>query len=159
MVLRSKLENQTRYTLEYSKIYESYEKKNAASFYKSFDVFLCHSSKDIKEILQIKAYLKKVYNQEAYVAEVDDPQLNPAKANKATAEVLKKRMENSSKLYFVLSKYSQRSTWMPWELGYFNGIKKDDNKIKVLPIVDNYDSEANQFEGHEYLELYDKISI
>lgn len=159
MVLRSTLENKIGYTLEYNKIYENYENKTIAALYKNFDVFLCHSSRDIKEIIQIKAYLKKFYNQEAYVAEVDDPQLNPAKANKATAEVLKKRMENSYKLYFVLSKYSQHSTWMPWELGYFNGIKKDNNKIKVLPIIDSYDSEVNQFEGHEYLELYDKITI
>lgn len=118
-----------------------------------YDIFLCHSSKDIDEIKRLKEYLRRNANKEAYVCELDDPQLDPSKANKKTAEILKKRMENSSELYFVLSKNSQKSTWMPWELGYFNG-KKSDSVIYVYPIIDNYESEIKNFDGHEYLELY-----
>lgn len=120
---------------------------------KKYDIFLCHSSKDIDEIKRLKEYLRRNANKEAYVCEIDDPQLDPSKANKKTAEILKKRMENSSELYFVLSKNSQKSTWMPWELGYFNG-KKSDSVIYVYPIIDNYESEIKNFDGHEYLELY-----
>ena len=129
--------------------------ENAQYEYKKYDIFLCHSSKDIDEIKKLKQYLKN-QGKEAYVCEVDDSHLDPSRANKKTAEILKRRMENSSELYFVLSKNSQKSTWMPWELGYFNG-KKSDSKIYVYPIIDSNEQEINGFEGYEYLELYPKI--
>jgi len=158
MVKRSQLNEVINYrATNYSSIKESYERKSVTLSSKKFDVFLCHSSKDIDEIMRLKAYLKYMENKEAYVCELDDPQLDPSKANKKTAEVLMKRMENSSELYFVLSKNSQESTWMPWELGYFNG-KKIWPRIYVYPIIDNYNSEVQNFKGHEYLELYDVIN-
>ena len=139
MIKRSVL-NSTNLNVSYRtylNIQEEYKKKKSSPSYKNFDVFLCHASKDIEEILKLKAYIKYFENKDAYLCEVDDPQLDPSKANKKTAEILQNRMEHCNELYFVISRNSQKSTWMPWELGYFNG-KKVYPKIYVYPIIDNY---------------------
>ena len=159
MVQRSNIKSFVSGSSELNIIVKNRSFNISESQYKTYKIFICHSSKDINEILELKAYLKKKYGWDAYVAEVDDPQMNPQKADKYTAKILKNRMENSLELYYVLSKNSQRSTWMPWELGFFNALKNDDSKIKILPIVDTNDSEVYNFEGHEYLELYEKTSI
>lgn len=139
-------------TAEYRNINESYIKKSKTPYYDTFDIFLCHSSSDIDEIIKLKSYLLKKYNKKAYVCEVDDPQLNPAKANKETAKILQERMKASEELYFVLSKNTQKSIWMPWELGYFDGRKH--KNIKIFPLIDDSEYEIFDFEGQEYLELY-----
>lgn len=139
-------------TAEYRNINEAYIRKSETPYYETFDIFLCHSSSDIDEIIKLKSYLLRQYNKKAYVCEVDDPQLNPAKANKETAEILQKRMKASMELYFVLSKNTQKSIWMPWELGYFDGVKN--KNIKIFPLIDDSEYEIFNFEGQEYLELY-----
>ena len=102
----------------------------------------------------MKAYLLK-QGKKAYVAEIDDPLLNYKKVDYTTAKRLQERMQYSKELYYVLSKNSQTSTWMPWELGFFDGIKGS-GKIQVLPIIDKTETEILNFKGHEYLELYAK---
>ena len=139
-------------TAEYININESCIRKLKASYYETFDIFLCHASSDIDEIVKLKSYLLRKYNKKAYVCEVDDPQLNPAKANKETAKILQKRMNASTELYFVLSKNTQKSIWMPWELGYFDGTKN--KNIKIFPLIDDSEYEIFNFVGQEYLELY-----
>lgn len=139
-------------TAEYKNINESYKRKSKTSHSEAFDIFLCHSSRDIDEIVKLKSYFLSKYNKKAYVCEVDDPQLNPAKANKETAKTLQERMNASTELYFVLSKNTQKSIWMPWELGYFDGTKN--KNIKIFPLIDDYEYEIFDFEGQEYLELY-----
>ncbi|MBE7702552.1 MAG: toll-Interleukin receptor [Cyanobacteria bacterium SIG28] len=140
-------------TAEYRNINESYMRKFKTPYYETFDIFLCHSSSDIDEIVKLKTYLLRKYNKKAYVCEVDDPQLDPAKANRETAKTLQERMNASSELYFVLSKNTQKSIWMPWELGYFDGTKTNKN-IKIFPLIDKVEEEIFNFEGQEYLELY-----
>lgn len=116
-----------------------------------FDIFLCHSSKDREEIRLLKAYLKdKGYN--AYVDWIDDPQLDRTKVSQETAKILQKRMNNSRQLYYVLSSNSTTSIWMPWELGYFDGLKT--KQIFVYPIFNNQEIEIFDFKGAEYLTLY-----
>lgn len=45
---------------------------------------------------------------------------------------------------------------MPWELGYFDGIKN--KRVAILPINKDNGSSEN-FKGQEYLSLYHYISI
>lgn len=139
-------------TAEYRNINESYIRKVRTPYSETFDIFLCHSSSDIDEIVKLKSYLLKEYDKKAYVCEVDDPQLDPAKANKDTAQTLQARMNASTELYFVLSKNTQNSIWMYWELGYFDGTKN--KNIKIFPLIDDSEYEIFDFEGQEYLELY-----
>lgn len=138
----------------YQLIQESVENKKEALYGTKFDIFLCHSTSDFEEIKILKAYFLK-QGEKAYVAEIDDPFLNYNKVDYTTAKKLQERMKDSKELYYVLSKNSQISTWMPWELGFFNGIK-DSGNIQVLPIIDRSETEILNFKGHEYLELYAK---
>ena len=61
-------------------------------------------------------------------------------------------MKYSKLLIYATSDNSSKSRWMPWELGYFDGLKK--GKIAILPITE---SANDSFKGEEYLDLYDLV--
>lgn len=151
VIKRSEL-NEALMTQNYRMICETVKKKKTAKWDKHYDIFLCHSTSDYEEIRALKAYYEN-RGKCAYVAEIDDPQITLDGVNKATAEVLQKRMQNSDNLYYVLSKNSKKSKWMPWEIGFFDG-KKGSYNIKIVPIIDKNDYEVLSFPGQEYLELY-----
>ncbi|WP_028857223.1 TIR domain-containing protein [Psychrilyobacter atlanticus] len=129
-----------------SVIMESAGLENDAST-KIYDIFLSHSYLDSKQIYVIK---KEIENMgfSVYVDWIEDFTLNRKNVNKKTALLLKKRMESCKSLFYATTENYQHSKWMPWELGYFDGIK---GKVAVLPIL--FD-ENSIFEGTEYLELY-----
>ena len=58
-------------------------------------------------------------------------------------------MNQSSRLLYLATDNASSSKWMPWELGYFDGLKS--GKVAILPLVDSVDS---SFQGQEYLGLY-----
>jgi mRNA-degrading endonuclease toxin of MazEF toxin-antitoxin module len=119
---------------------------------KRFDIFLSHSSLDKAEIAGIAAYFQN-YQYEVYVDSFLDPHLKPSKASRETAQIMRNRMSNSKTLLFVFSKNSHRSVWMPWELGYFDGMARS---IAILPI-EQVPFFGRKFKGQEYLDLYDYI--
>jgi hypothetical protein len=87
-----------------------------------------------------------------YVDWIDDPALDRSKVTVETAAVLRERMKACSSLVYARSGNSSSSVWMPWELGYFDGIKP--HQVWILPLVANDDSE---FKGQEYLGLYPPV--
>ncbi|MBN9616035.1 MAG: hypothetical protein BGO25_10280 [Acidobacteriales bacterium 59-55] len=122
---------------------------------KTFDVFLSHSYQDAEVILGVKAIMESL-NLTVYVDWIDDSGLDRTKVTHKTAEILRRRMRAAGCLVYAHSSNSGDSTWMPWELGYFDGFKPA--HLWILPIVSDYDSE---FKSQEYLSLYptvDKIS-
>ena len=72
--------------------------------------------------------------------------------SKDTAKVLQKRMKQSKCLIYATSENSSSSRWMPWELGYFDGIK--DKMVGILPIKKYENNFRDDFKGEEYLGLY-----
>jgi hypothetical protein len=116
--------------------------------FKTYDVFLSHSSKDSELILGVKATLEDM-NYSVYVDWVDDPQLNRSNVNEATANLLRERMDASKSLFYVTTENAESSKWMPWECGYFDGVKE---KVAILPIKQY--SFDNEYIGQEYLGLY-----
>lgn len=123
-------------------------KSCTASVDETFDVFLSHSSAEPEEILLgVKAMLEDV-GLSVYVDKYSDPHLSPDKVTIETAEVLRGRMRQSNTLLYIYSQHSQKSRWMPWELGFFDGIKGD---VGVLPVTLN---QEETFKGEEYLNLY-----
>jgi hypothetical protein len=52
-------------------------------------------------------------------------------------------------LLFATTKASSSSKWMPWELGYFDGLRRD--RVGIIPVVR---SVGDTFKGQEYLGLY-----
>lgn len=113
----------------------------------TFDIFLSHSKADEKLILGAKDLLE-VNGFSVYVDWLQDPHLDRTEVTEATAEVLRARMANCEMLLYAHSLHSGTSTWMPWELGYFDGRR---GKIAILPITAR---DQLEFKGNEYLGLY-----
>ena len=61
-------------------------------------------------------------------------------------------MRHSKCLLYATSDNAQKSRWMPWELGFFDGIKT--KMVAILPIKKDNDNFENDFKGEEYLGLY-----
>jgi hypothetical protein len=116
-----------------------------------FDIFLSHSSDDAVTIAGIKAILERDGSR-VYVDWMDDPQLDRSRVSAGTADLLRKRMKTSASLVYVSSKASPASRWMPWELGYFDGMRP--GHVAILPLVEASDSE---FTGIEFVGLYPKV--
>lgn len=128
--------------------------KEAAAKFKAtdtYDVFLSHCLKDADKILGVKAYIEE-QGFSVYVDWIEDPQLDRGNVTPATADQLRARMSACASMVFATSENSPNSKWMPWELGYFDGLRK--GRIAVLPLVAR---EGENFEGQQYIGLYPKI--
>ena len=77
-----------------------------------------------------------------YVDWIEDAQLDRTKVTAKTAAVLRERMKTCSSLVYAHSANSPSSVWMPWELGYFDGIRP--HQVWILPLVSDYDSEISR---------------
>ena len=117
-----------------------------------FDIFLSHSYKDSIQIENLKLILEEDFGYSVYVDWLEDNQLDRTKVTEEAANLLKKRMNQCKCLLFATSQNSSDSKWMPWELGYFDGIKP--KKVAIIPVVE-YSSSS--FKGQEYLGLYPYI--
>lgn len=113
----------------------------------SFDVFLSHSYLDKELIIGLKGELEKL-NYSVYVDWIADEELDRRKVSKETADTIRKRMKNCKCLFFATSVNSTNSKWMPWECGYFDGLR---GSVAILPVAKTSQSTYN---GQEYLGLY-----
>lgn len=114
-----------------------------------FDVFLSHSSKESESILLGIKGMFEDRGLSVYVDRYSDPQLDPEKVTPATAQLLRSRMMNCGALIYVHSSNSTHSRWMPWELGYFDGLK---GRVGIIPVLPS--PRSGRFVGEEYLGLY-----
>ena len=112
-----------------------------------YDIFLSHSYLDKERIASLKIILES-YGFSVYVDWISDSDLNRDNVNKQTATRIRNRMKNCKSLLYAISNNSTSSKWMPWELGYFDGIK---GKIALVPITE---TDNEYLRGSEYLELY-----
>ncbi|MGN7805775.1 toll/interleukin-1 receptor domain-containing protein [Ensifer sp. 22521] len=119
----------------------------------SFDIFLSHSIDDAGIILGLKRILEEA-GKSVYIDWVDDSDLDRERVSGKTAEKLRTRMNQCSTLIYAYSQSSQQSRWMPWELGYFDGLK---GNVAILPIIP--DQGSLDFDKEEYLHLYPKVDI
>jgi hypothetical protein len=116
-----------------------------------YDVFLSHCIADAALVLAAKAVLE-AYGMTVYVDWLEDPQADRSHVTPDTARMLRTRMQNARMLVFAMSRNSAQSRWMPWELGYFDGLRS--GRVAIFPLVGN----ANEsFVGQEYLGLYPYI--
>jgi len=118
---------------------------------KSYDIFLSHSYLDKEEIASLKIFLES-FKLSVYVDWIDDHQLNRENVTKETAVRIRERMKNCKSLIYAFSENSINSKWMPWELGYFDGLK---TRVAVLPISNSI---TDNFRGTEYVGMYPYIT-
>ena len=119
---------------------------------KTFDIFLSHSSDDNEFVAGIKLILED-FGFTVYV-DWNDPALNPNRVTPTTAAKLRERMSHCRSLVYAYSGNAQNSRWMPWELGYFDGLKS--SMVAVLPISRDA---SKSIQGSEYVGLYYEIDI
>ena len=130
-------------------IAESVMKKAAsAPLTQKYDIFLSHAFEDAELIAGVKVLIER-QGLTTYVDWIEDPEADRSKVTPKTAQMLRERMKHCSFLVFATSKASPNSKWMPWELGYFDGLHP--NQVGILPIVD---SPSATFTGQEYIGLY-----
>jgi hypothetical protein len=113
-----------------------------------FDVFLSHSFRDAEIILGVYSLLKQG-GLEPYVDWIHDPQCDRSAVTPDTADLLRRRMKQCGSLVYATSTNSPESKWMPWELGYFDGLRS--RSISILPLVQGANDSV---QGQEYLGLY-----
>ncbi|WP_439294412.1 toll/interleukin-1 receptor domain-containing protein [Lonepinella sp. BR2882] len=133
--------------------FESYSRKlesivESQQYESKFDVFLSHSIKDAELVLGVVKILEEM-GYKVYVDWIEDKQLSRSFVTPETANILRWRMKQSSYLIYLATDNASSSKWMPWELGYFDGLRA--GKVAILPLVE---SSLSQFKGQEYLGIY-----
>lgn len=128
------------------------EQRSYSSELKTYDIFLSHSSDDAELVAGLKLEIEDL-GLSVYVDWIEDPKLSRAHVTKQTALVLQARMKQCRSLIYAFSEHASNSKWMPWELGYFDGIK---GTVAVLPISE---WTKEDFKGTEYLGIYYYIQI
>ena len=123
-----------------------------ASTYTHFDVFLSHSFLDAEVVYGVVRVLES-QGLSVYVDWIVDRQLSRENVSSSTAGVLRGRMRQCNSLIFAVSDGSPASKWMPWELGYFDGMRGD--RIAIMPLISR--AGASGFPGQEYLGLYPAV--
>jgi hypothetical protein len=128
------------------------EGASSASVAGTFDIFLSHSIQDADLVLGMKLLLDK-QGFSVYVDWDTDAHLDRSTVSKETAVLLRTRMRQSKSLLYLATENAGASKWMPWELGYFDGLRN--GGVAVLPLVDQEDG---KFPRQEYLALYPVVT-
>lgn len=124
-------------------------KRIQGSVGKSATVFLSHARAD-KELMEFAAALLVKEKTTVYV---DHQDLNlPTTTSPTTADMLRRKMKECDKFVMIAGeKAVNDSRWVPWELGYADGIKP--NHVAILPVRDS----DRAWTGTEYVGLYPTI--
>lgn len=112
--------------------------------------FLCHSHYD-EELARGFVALLADAGFDAYVDWLDDAM--PSSPNRETARRLRARIASSDLFLFLATDRSVRSRWCPWEVGYADGVKAED-EIYVVPTS----GDDGRSHGNEYLQLYRRLN-
>jgi hypothetical protein len=112
-----------------------------------YDIFLSHAADDAQEVDDVRSMLLGARFR-VYCDRYDDNFLDRANVTAATADRLRDRMRRCNAMVFVVTRNSSFSKWMPWELGFFDGVR---GRVLVYPV----DEEALANAGEqEYLSLF-----
>ncbi|TIH29828.1 toll/interleukin-1 receptor domain-containing protein [Subtercola vilae] len=125
--------------------------RKAAGVSGLFDIFLSHSFSDAELILGVRRVLQ-LSGKTVYIDWIDDPQLDRTRVSASTAAQLRQRMSQCKSLIYAATQAASSSKWMPWELGYFDGMKGSE-AVAVMPLV----AYTGQSVGQEYLDLYPTV--
>jgi len=118
----------------------------------AFDVFLSHARVDEELVLGVKLLLEDA-KKRVYIDWIDDPQLDRSEVTPKAAAELRKRMNQSASMMYLFTPNAKRSSWMPWELGYFDG---SNGTVAVVPVLASVNE---NYAGHEFVGLYPYVDF
>ena len=120
---------------------------------KQYDIFLSHNFLDAEIIFGLKQVLEAA-GFSVFIDWIEAPELNRRNVTPATAAYLRDAMRRSNSLLYAVSDNSDGSKWMPWELGYSDGLH---GRVAIAPISE-YENAADSYQGKEYLGLYPYVT-
>jgi hypothetical protein len=157
LFIENEIREKARKTIEADKKHNnSYAARSARSILLSknefveshhYDIFLSHSVRDCELMLGMRETLVEL-GYSVYVDWFEDPTLDKPKLTPDTANLLRKRMQRAKSLLYVTNENIESSKWMPWECGYFDGLKE---KVAIVPIKS---TDLANYYGKEYLSFY-----
>lgn len=119
-----------------------------------FDVFLSHRYLDAKEVLALKIIIES-FGLSVFVYWIDNPEVSQEEVTKNTAASLQEVMRRSRSLLYAWSENASESRWMPWELGYSDGLH---GRVAIIPVTIQQSADES-FKGQEYLGLYPYLTL
>ena len=120
---------------------------------KHYDIFLSHNFLDAEIIFGLKEILEAA-GFSVFVDWIEAPELDRKNVTPETAAYLRDAMSRSSSLLYAVSENSGDSKWMPWELGYSDGLH---GHVAIVPISE-FENAADSYQGKEYLGLYPYVT-
>jgi hypothetical protein len=119
-----------------------------------YDIFLSHSFLDADDVLLLKEYLESL-DLTVFVDWIESPELDRTEVTPETAAYLRSVIDRSSSLLYAISANASKSRWMPWELGYGDGVH---GRVAIVPITDQQTA-SEAYTGQEYLGLYPYVTL
>jgi hypothetical protein len=111
--------------------------------------FLCHSHKDRDLALGLQQWLKE-QGMDLYIDWQDASM--PETPDGTTAAHIRNVIRGADVCLFLATHDSMASRWCPWELGFADGVKNNDQ----IAVIATRDASGNYY-GNEYLQLYRRI--
>lgn len=111
--------------------------------------FLCHSHKDRELALGLQQWLKE-QGLDLYIDWQDASM--PETPDGATAARIRSVIRSADVFLLLATNDSLTSRWCPWELGFADGVKRNEQ----IAVISTSDSSGNHY-GNEYLQLYRRI--
>jgi hypothetical protein len=113
--------------------------------HRTYDIFLSYGALDWAIVFGLYSILKD-NRLSVYVDRIEDPLLDARHATPAIAEIIRKRMTKCSSMLFATGEHLSPSRLLPWEVGFFDGLK---GKVAIVPVT-----QEKKFMAHEFLGLY-----
>jgi hypothetical protein len=115
-----------------------------------YDVFLSHSFLDRDTILRLNYIMEEELGLEVYVDWIEDAEMDRSIVTPDNAAHVRKVMRRCSSLVFAVSRNSASSKWMPWELGYSDGLH---GRAAVL-VIDEENATLQAYQNQEFVGIY-----
>lgn len=113
-----------------------------------YDIFLSQTIRDEELVFGIFSILTEDLGLNVFCNWIESPLPDRSDVTPEDAAYVRAKMAASNALILIDSDNAAHSSWMCWEIGWFDGAK---GKISILPIVSNA---GDVYRGRQFLGLY-----
>lgn len=122
-----------------------------------YDIYLCHSSRDTSEVIQVKNYIESKESKTVCALDMNSRLTANGGLDSQTIEFIKEKLNSSNELYLLLSNNTTDSVWLSWQIGYFESLKP--KNIKTFSVIEESKQEVLSFKGKEFFGLYPEYNM